>query len=151
MALLVVGAYTTGNGTILRQCIAYAEAHHGIFILRTFGQVAQELANLHKGVASVEVVAVDDTEGLFDNVLAHEHGMVRSPWLLAAFGYGKALRQSIECLEAEFAGHLSLVLGKYLCAELLFKVLTDDPYDLAESGLYGIVDRVVHDCLTVRT
>ena len=44
-----------------------------------------------------------------------------------------------------------LVLSEYLCTELFFEVFTDDPYDLAESGLDGIVDTVVHDGLAVRS
>ena len=86
MALLVVGADATGNGAVLAQGVAHTEAYHSILVLRTVLQPSKELSDLHEGIAAVEVVAVDDAERLFNNVLAHEHGVVRAPRLHTAFG-----------------------------------------------------------------
>ena len=44
---------------------------------------------------------------------------------------------------------MSLILLKYFFAEVLFKILSDYEYYLAESSLYGIVDGIVHDGLAV--
>ena len=75
--------------------------------------------------------------------------MIGAPRLHAAFGNGKAFGQGIDTLKTELALDFVLILGKYLCAELLFEILTDYPHHLAESCLDGIVDGIVHDCLTV--
>ena len=40
MALLVVGAYATGYGAVLREGVAHAEAYHRILVLGTFGEIA---------------------------------------------------------------------------------------------------------------
>jgi hypothetical protein len=77
--------------------------------------------------------------------------MVGAPRLLTAFGNGESFGQCIQTLEAEFAGYVSLVLRQYLGTELLFEILADYPYNLAESCLDSIVDAVIHDTLSLRT
>ena len=76
--------------------------------------------------------------------------MVGTPGLFAAFGNGEAFGQCVQSLEAEFAGNVTFVLCQNLLAELLFEVAADNPYDLAETGLDGIIDAVVHNALTLR-
>ena len=111
-------------------------------ITSTFGQFAEELADYHERIAIIEVVAIDDTEWLFDDVLAHKHGMIGAPWLDTTFGHSKSLGQGIDALEAKLARHSTLILGKNLCAELLLKILTDNEYNFAESGTQSIIDAV---------
>jgi hypothetical protein len=77
--------------------------------------------------------------------------VVGAPRLLTALRYTESLWQSVECLETELTLYLTLVLREDLRAELLLEILTDNPYDLAESSLDGIVNTVVHDGLAVRT
>lgn len=81
-------------------------------------------------VTVIEIIAVDYTERFFDDILTHKDSMVSAPWLLTSFRASESLRQSIDGLETKFALHLSFVFGKYLCAELLLKVLADYPYNL---------------------
>ena len=142
-------AHAACHAAILRERVAHAEAHHGILALAAFGEVGQELADGHEGVAVVEVVAVDDTEGLLDDVLTHQHGVVRTPGLYAAFRNLEACGQVVEGLEAELTGHVAFVLLQNLVAELVFEVATDDPHDFAKASLNGIVDGVVHDGFTI--
>ena len=149
MALLVIGADATSHRAILGQGVAHAESDHRILILCPLGQIGQILAYLHEGIATVEIVTVDDTERLTDDILTHEYGMIGTPRLLPTLGNRKACGERIEALEAQLAGNLVLVLGENLLAELLLEVLTDHPYYLAESCLNGIVDTIVHDGLTI--
>ena len=151
VCLLVVLADAAAYGSALAKGVAYAEAYHGILALAAFGKLGEELAHYHEGVAIVEVVAVQDGKGFLYHVLAHQYGMVGTPGLLAAFGNGEPFGQCIQTLEAEFAGYVSLVLRQYLCTELLFEILADYPYNLAESCLDSIVDAVIHDTLSLRT
>ena len=150
MCLLVVLADAAAHGAALAQGVIYAEAHHGILAGAAFGQFAQELSHHLEGVAVVEVIAIEHSKRLLDDILAHEDCVVRAPGLLAAFGNGEAFGQSVEALEAEFAGDVTLVLGEDLCAELLFEVVADDPYYFAKAGLNSVVDAIVHDALTLR-
>ena len=82
MALGVLRADATCHGTILREGVAHAETYHRILVSGTLGEVGQILTDDHEGIAVVEVVAVDDTERLLDDILTHEHRMVRAPGLL---------------------------------------------------------------------
>ena len=148
----IVGfADTAANGTALGKGVAYAETYHGIFAGRAFGKFTEELGHHLEGIAVVEVVAIENCKRLLDDFLAHHHGMVRSPGLSAAFGNSKSLRKCIECLETEVAGHMTLVARKNLFTELLLEIAADDPDNLAETGLNGIEDTIVHDALSLRT
>ena len=75
--------------------------------------------------------------------------MVGSPGLYTTFWSLEALGQCVECLEAQFAGYVTLIFGQNLGAELLLEILTDHPHDFAESSLDGVVDTIVHDGLAV--
>ena len=77
--------------------------------------------------------------------------MVRTPRLGAALGNAVALRDLVETLENDLAGDMSFVFGEDLLAEILLKVLTDNPNNLAEASLDSIVDAVVHNRLTIGT
>ena len=149
MTVVVVGTYATSHRTILAQCVAYAETHHGILILGALGQIAQELTNLHEAVTAIEVVAVDDTERFLDDILTHQHSMVGTPGLLTTLRNGEALGQCVKCLETQLTLHLTLIFGKNLRAELLLKILTNDPYYLAKASLNGIINTIVHNGLTI--
>ena len=149
MAFVVLRADAASDSSILTQRVTHTETHHCILVAGPLWQVGEIFADNHEGVAVVEVVAVDDAERLLDDVLTHEYGVVCTPRLLTAFGYGEAFGQGVESLEAKFTLHLALVFREDLCAELLLEILADDPYDLAESGLDGVVDTVVHDGLAV--
>ena len=88
-------------------------------VLCALGKIGEVLTDNHKGIAVIEVVAVNDTEGFFNHVLAHKYGMVRTPWFLTAFWYAETFGQSIKCLEAELTRYLTLILRENLCTELL--------------------------------
>ena len=150
VTLVVLAAHATSHGTVLRQCIADAETYHGIVVLRTFGQLAQELADGHKGVTVVEIIAVDHTEGLTDSILTHQHSVVCSPRFHTAFGTLEAFGQIIQCLENQFTRDMSFVLADDFVAEILFKILADHKDQFAETGLNGVIDRIVHNRFAVR-
>ena len=151
MSLLIVLADTTTNGTTLAQCIANAETYHGILALATFGKVGEELTHYHEGITIIEIITVQDGEWLLDNILTHQNGMVGTPRLLTTLRNGESLRQCIQALETEFAGNMTFILGKNLCAELILKVTTYNPNDLSKSSLDGIIDAIVHNTLSLRT
>ena len=142
-------AHTTAHGTTLREGVAHAETNHGIAAGAAFGERREEFAHHLEGVAIVEVVAVEHGEGFFDHVLSHHHGVVRTPGLLTVGGAGETFGKCIERLEDEFAGDLVLVFGEDDLAEVVFEVFADDKHELTEAGVDGVVDRVVHDSLSL--
>ena len=75
--------------------------------------------------------------------------MVRTPWLLTSFGNLEAIRQCIQSLEAQLALHLTLVFREDLSAELFLEILADNPHNLTESCLNGIIDTIVHNGLAI--
>ena len=76
--------------------------------------------------------------------------MVCAPRLLAPLRNRESCGQCVECLETQLTLHLTLVLREDLGAELLFKVLADNPYYLTKTCLNSVVDTIVHDGLAVR-
>ena len=85
VAIPVFRADTSCHGAVFRESVANSESHHGILVAATFWQFGEELSDDLECVAVVEVIAVDDTEGLFDDVLCHHHCMVSAPWLYPVF------------------------------------------------------------------
>ena len=103
-----------------------------------------------EGVASVEVVGVDDGKRLVDGLLGHQDGVVGAPGFLAAFGHLEAFGQIVQLLEHIL--HLDAVaemLGVDFRFELLLKAVADNKDHFAESGADGVVDRIVHDDFAV--
>ena len=90
MSFCIGRAEAACYGTILAQGVSYAESNHSILVFSTFRQFAKELSDDHKGVAIIEVIAVDDTEWFFDNILTHQYGMIGTPWFLSSFWNAKA-------------------------------------------------------------
>ena len=84
-----------------------------------------------------------------DHLFSHHHGVIGTPGFRAALRNRVALRNLVEALEHEFAGNMSLIFRKDLLAEVLLKILTDHPNDLAEACLNSIIDTVVHNGLAV--
>ena len=109
----------------------------------------EEGGGLLVGVGAVEVVGVDDREGLAHDPAGGADGVGGSPGLAPALGGGEALREVVEALEGEGGFGFSLELGEDLGAEVVLEVLADDEDDLAEAGADGVVDGVVEDGLAV--
>lgn len=149
MVLLVDFTHATAHCTAVREGVAHAEAHHRIAAGAAFGERGEEFTHDLESIAIVEIVAVEHGEGFFDHVLSHHHGVVRTPGLLAVGGAGETFGECVERLEDEFAGNLVLVFGEDDLAEIVFEVFADNKHELTEAGVDGVVDRVVHDGLSL--
>ena len=80
-AVRIVMAYSAGNASGLGEGVVQFEADDGIDALRA-GMGTAPVPGDPKGIRTVEVVAVDDDEGLVDLFGGHQYGMRRSPGLL---------------------------------------------------------------------
>lgn len=135
------------HGAALREGVAHAVAHHAVAVLSV--GFRQPLTQYAEAVAAVEVVGVDDGERFADDRLAHQHGVVRTPWLGASFGADEALGQVVDRLEDHLDGDVVFVFGEDLRAKIRFEILADDEDHLAEAAADGVEDRVIHDRLAV--
>ena len=149
MVLLVDFAYAAAYGTAVREGIAHTEAHHRIASGAAFGERREEFAHDLEGIAIVEIVAVEHSERFLDHILSHHHGVVCTPRLLAFCGAGETFGECIERLEDQFAGNFVLIFSEYDLAEIVFEVFADNKHELTEAGVDGVVDRVVHDGLSL--
>ena len=111
----------------------------------------RELLGDHlKGVAAIEVVGIDYGKRLLDGILAHEHSVVGAPGFGAVGGAGVTLGKIVDALEHYLHGDVAFVFLEDDIAEVVFKILADHKHNFAESGLHGVVDRIVHDGFAVR-
>ena len=147
--VFVIDTHATSHATVLAQCVAATETNHCIFVFAAFRKVAQIFSDGLESIATIEVIAVDHAERLLDDILTHQHCMVRTPRFLTTFWALETFRESIDALEAKLTRNSALIFGKNLCAELLFEILADDPDDFSESCLNGIINTIIHDSLAV--
>ena len=92
-------------GRIDIQLESSVEKQFGNQIRRVIEETLKEL-----GVTSVEVIAVDNAEWLFDNIFCHQNSMVCTPWLLTTFRYRESFWQCIDTLENKFCRDMTLIL-----------------------------------------
>ncbi len=92
-----------------------------------------------------------------NDVLGHKHGVVGPPRLHALGIEGESCRNLVEFLNHEVelerraveAFHVAVPF-RDVFLEVLKEIFPDDIHDLSESGLHGVIDRIVDDCLAVR-
>src|SRR5574344_1903075 len=77
--------------------------------------------------------------------------MIGAPRLLATFGNRESCGDFVYGLENNLYGQMALVLADHFFAEDILEILADNEYKFAESCVYGVIDRVIHDCFTVGT
>ena len=119
---------------------------------------AAPVARDAEGVASVEVVTVDDHERLVNDLPGHQDCVRGTPRFLPVRAEGKAFRNLVEFLGYEHklersavqTLHVAVFAG-YGLLELCKEILPDDVNDLAESGIYRIIDRIVNYRFFVRS
>ena len=147
--LLVHRADTARYGTILREGEVQVVGHHAVAVGRVV-ELREVVTDGLVGLGTVEVVGIDDGEGLLHHILGHQHGVVRTPGLHATLRHRATLGQVIELLEDKL--HLDLTTETLLredLAELLLKSVANHKYHLAKAGTNGIVDRIINNGLVV--
>ena len=151
VTLLVYGANTTRNCTIVRQGLVNLVANHCILALCAI-QLREVLTHNEVCVCAVEVVSVDNCKWLVNSRCTHHYCVVCSPWLLTTLRYRETLWQVVQLLENIVNLYLAAktLRGKDLL-ELLLERVADNEYYLTETGTDCIVNRVVNNCLVVRT
>ena len=153
--VLVVEADAAGYAAGLAEGVLQLETDDAIGALAVL-VFTEPVAQDAEGILAVIVVAVDDGERLLDDILGHQHGVGGTPGFLALRVEDIALGNLVQ-----FLGHEDelqrravdafdiLVFGPDGLLHLLTEILADDIDDLAESGLDGIINRIVDDGFSV--
>ena len=148
MAFGIGRTNTTAHCSVLAEGIAYTVTHHTVFALRSFHRTQIVCEHL-EGLFSVEIIGIDDCKRLFDQILTHEHCVVRTPWF-SAFGVVSAtFRHFVNRLKAHFTGHLVSILGQYFLTKISLEILTDHEHDFTKPCTQCVKHTVVHDGLTI--
>ena len=149
-AVVVNAADAAGDAAEIGEGVLQEIAHKGVPAPHPF-DTAEKIRDGGKAFPAIEVIGIDHGKRLMDHVFGHHHGMVRPPGFFAALRHGIAFRQAIQFLIDKF--HVDFTAKAFLrinLLESLGKRVTDDKDHLAETGLDGIVDRVVDDGLAAR-
>ncbi len=95
MTVLVGGAYSAGHRAVFGHGVAYTESYHAVVALAV--ALTHKLLCYHlERVAAIEIVGIDYGERLFDGVLAHEYGVVRTPGFAAVGRTGISFGQVVD-------------------------------------------------------
>ena len=100
--------------------------------------------HLERGPA-VEIVGVYDHEGAVDGVAAGQHGLTRPPGPGPAGRGGEPWRQVVDRLDDVPGLDVPFDPSAYPLAEIRLDVPADDEDHPVETGLPGIVDRIMDD------
>ena len=147
---VVIGIHFTNrtrDSTVIRQRLLYLVSDHTVVVGLACHR-AQIVANGLVSLPTIEVIGIDHREGTVDNVGSHHHRMVGSPGFYTISRNGKAFRKFVQLLEYKIYLNLATkTFGSKNFTKFLFKKVTDNKYDLAESGTNSIVDRIVDNSL----
>ena len=150
IVVLVLLTHPTGHMAVLRDCVAQAVAHHGVFIAAGLVRIAlQIVVDGLKALWAVVVIGVNHRERAVNQVACRQNGVGSAPGLYPAFRNRVALWYVIQLLIGVF--HIDDP-GQPV-ADGCFKGVLDFVLDHKNNGLKacppGIIDGVVDDELAM--
>ena len=101
-------AKTAANTSVFAECVLDVETDHTVAVLFILYR-AEEIAEKLEAFRTVIVISVDYAEWLVDCVLAHQHGVVCSPWFCSFGIQGEAFRKLVGRLEDNLDRHVTLI------------------------------------------
>ena len=102
-----------------------------------------------KALFSIVIVCIDHQERTVNQPLYHQNSLTGSPGFFAALRHKIALWKSVQLLIGINNRDL---LGNAVSDNLLkilFQIFTDNKYDFVKSGLNGVMDRIIHNNLSI--
>ena len=142
-------ADTSGHMSILGQCIFQQITYHGILIFLSIFRINQEIMNQLKCLLSVIIVCIDHRKRSVHNRQTGQDSMSGSPWFYTAFRHLKAFWQVVKILKYILHRNPFLHTVSNALTEICFIFLLDNKYDFSKSSLYCIVDRIVHNNMSL--
>ena len=148
-AVRVGHAHAAGHAAVLRHRVAEQVAHHAVVVIAAVLVGGQVIVHHPERLGAVVVIGVDHRKGAVDEVLGGQHGVAGAPGLDPAFRHGVAGRQLFQLLESVFHVH---GLGHPVAdggLEGLLDLMLDDKDHGLEACAAGVVERIIHDDLSV--
>ena len=148
-AVLVFDAHAACHAAVLGQGVFQQIADHAVAVELIIGVGGQVIVHHLKRLRAVVVVCIDDRKGAVNEGLCSQHGMAGAPRLHTALRDGKASGQLFQLLEGVFHVHyFSHAVADGSLEGVLDLVLDDKDHGL-KAGAAGVVERIVHNDLSV--
>ena len=148
-AVRVGHAHAASHAAVLRHCVAEQVAHHAVVVIAAVLVGGQVIVHHPERLGAVVVIGVDHRKGAVDEVLGGQHGVAGAPGLDPAFRHGVACGQLFQLLESVFHVHgLGHPVADGGLEGILDLVLDDKDHGL-EACAAGVVERIIHDDLSV--
>ena len=148
-AVRVGHAHAAGHAAVLRHRVAEQVAHHAVVVIAAVLVGGQVIVHHPERLGAVVVIGVDHRKGAVDEVLGGQHGVAGTPGLDPAFRHGVACGQLFQLLESVFHVH---GLGHTVAdggLEGILDLMLDDKDHGLEACAAGVVERIIHDDLSV--
>ena len=148
-AVRVGHAHAAGHAAVLRHCVAEQVAHHAVVVIAAVLVGGQVIVHHPERLGAVVVIGIDHRKGAVNEVLGGQHGVAGAPGLDPAFRHGVACGQLFQLLESVFHVHgLRHTVADGGLEGLLDLMLDDKDHGL-EACAAGVVERIIHDDLSV--
>ena len=145
VSVLVRMAFTARYGAVFGERVAEHVANHAEMCAFGIG-VLDEFRSLHVCVASVEVIRIDNSEAVLENILAAEERVCGAPGLGASFGNFAALGNAdFHTLERVFHGDSFFNAMTDGFAENLVVLFLDDENNPVKSRLDCVKNGEIDD------
>ena len=148
-AVRVGHAHAAGYAAVLRHRVAEQVAHHAVVVIAAVLVGGQVIVHHPERLGAVVVIGVDHRKGAVNEVLGGQHGVAGAPGLDPAFRHGVACGQLFQLLESVFHVH---GLGHPVAdggLEGILDLMLDDKDHGLEACAAGVVERIIHDDLSV--
>ena len=148
-AVRVGHAHAAGHAAVFRHRVAEQVAHHAVVVIAAVLVGGQVIVHHLERLGAVVVIGVDHRKGAVNEVLGGQHGVAGAPGLDPAFRHGVACGQFFQLLESVFHVH---GLGHTVAdggLEGLLDLMLDDKDHGLEACAAGVVERIIHDDLSV--
>ena len=137
---------------MVAQSILEGIANHAVVLFAgATGLRSQELSSLRKSVGTVEVISIHHAERLVHYIAGCKQSMCRTPRLHATLRHAVTLGQIIQALECVIYLNLTGKASTDLALKRLLKILTNNEYNLTETGADSIIHGIVENNFTVGT
>ena len=143
-------AKTSGNASIVAQCIAKAESSHAdmkdIILWLILNQI---IMNLYISFLAIVIVCIDNCKWLGQELSRTDDCVSGSPWFGSVCRLGETFRKLLHLLICICYFRDLGYAGTDGALKFFLKILADDKYDFVKSCFQCISDGIIHDDLTV--
>ena len=110
--------------------------------------------NLYKCFFSIIVICINNYEWLFDNIFTYQYRLSCSPWLASPCRLFNSFREIIQLLICISKFYVQFITNSFnsfsdRIMKCISDILTNDKYYFIKSGLYCIMNGIIHNDLPI--